>query len=150
MPRARRSRCRREELTESDKFFRAVICDPAAHRRGRRRRYVRSAGTDLYTPWGATPIIRNPFAATVFHGTITDAGGSGAGHDRHCVAGGAERDQDRILAGLFVHRFAPVRDPAALPSAEGWRWWSRVRRAASSDFTAQLIPFSLHLGACWF
>src|SRR5215216_4576423 len=67
-----------KKLTENDKVFVLVIASGSTGAAAAAD-YVRSAKIPTYNIFGATAIIREPFARNVFHGSMPDAGASGEG-----------------------------------------------------------------------
>ena len=67
-----------KKLTENDKVFILVLASGSTGAAAAAD-YVRSAKIPTYNIFGATPIIREPFARNVFHGSMPDPVVTGSG-----------------------------------------------------------------------
>jgi branched-chain amino acid transport system substrate-binding protein len=92
---------------------------------------------------GATPIIRNPFARNVFHGTITDAGGSGQGMIDIAFRAVPKATKIGILAGTYAFPQSHLAEiQPRLAKRGGVEVVVEQFDAAARDYTAQLISFA--------
>ena len=131
-----------KKLTESDKVFVLVIATGSTGAAAAAD-YVRSDGIPTYNTVGATPIIRNPFARNVFHGTITDAGGSGQGMIDIALRAVPNATKIGILAGTYAFPQSHLNEiQPRLAKRGGVEVVVEKFDAAASDYTAQLISFA--------
>jgi branched-chain amino acid transport system substrate-binding protein len=131
-----------KKLNENDKVFVLVIATGSTGAAAAAD-YVRAAGIPTYNTVGATPIIRNPFARNVFHGTITDAGGSGQGMIDIAFRAVPNATKIGILAGTYAFpqsHLAEIRP--RLAKRAGVDVVVEQFDAAARDYTAQLISFA--------
>ena len=131
-----------KKLVESDKVFVLVIATGSTGAAAAAD-YVRAVGIPTYNTVGATPIIRNPFARNVFHGTITDAGGSGQGMIDIAFRAVPNATKIGILAGTYAFpqsHLAEIRP--RLAKRGGVEVVVEQFDAAARDYTAQLIAFA--------
>jgi branched-chain amino acid transport system substrate-binding protein len=131
-----------KKLTENDKVFVLVIATGSTGAAAAAD-YVRAEGIPTYNTVGATPIIRNPFARNVFHGTITDAGGSGQGMIDIAFRAVPNATKIGILAGTYAFPQSHLAEiQPRLAKRGGVEVVVEKFDAAASDFTAQLISFA--------
>jgi branched-chain amino acid transport system substrate-binding protein len=131
-----------KKLTENDKVFVLVIASGSTGAAAAAD-YVRANGIPTYNTVGATPIIRNPFARNVFHGTITDAGGSGQGMIDIAFRAVPNATKIGILAGTYAFPQSHLAEiQPRLAKRGGVEVVVEKFDAAASDYTAQLISFA--------
>jgi branched-chain amino acid transport system substrate-binding protein len=131
-----------KKLVENDKVFVLVIATGSTGAAAAAD-YVRAVGIPTYNTVGATPIIRNPFARNVFHGTITDAGGSGQGMIDIAFRAVPNATRIGILAGTYAFpqsHLAEIRP--RLAKRGGVEVVVEQFDAAARDYTAQLVSFA--------
>jgi branched-chain amino acid transport system substrate-binding protein len=105
--------------------------------------YVRATKIPTYNTVGATPIIRNPFARNVFHGTITDAGGSGQGLIDIAFKAVPSATRIGVLAGTYAFPQSHLAEiQPRLAKRGGIEVTVEQFDAAARDYTAQLISFA--------
>jgi len=131
-----------KKLNESDKVFVLVIATGSTGAAAAAD-YVRADGIPTYNTVGATPIIRNPFARNVFHGTITDAGGSGQGMIDIAFRAVPKATKIGILAGTYAFPQSHLAEiQPRLAKRGGVDVVVEQFDAAARDYTAQLISFA--------
>ena len=131
-----------KKLVENDKVFVLVIATGSTGAAAAAD-YVRSVGIPTYNTVGATPIIRNPFARNVFHGTITDAGGSGQGMIDIAFRAVPNATKIGILAGTYAFPQSHLAEiKPRLEKRGGVEIVVEQFDAAARDYTAQLISFA--------
>jgi branched-chain amino acid transport system substrate-binding protein len=131
-----------KKLNESDKVFVLVIATGSTGAAAAAD-YVRADGIPTYNTVGATPIIRNPFARNVFHGTITDAGGSGQGMIDIAFRAVPNATKIGILAGTYAFPQSHLAEiQPRLAKRGGVEVVVEQFDAAARDYTAQLISFA--------
>ena len=139
---AGRERRRRQEAQRERQGLRSGDRD-RQHRRGRRRRLRAGRRIPTYNTVGATPIIRNPFARNVFHGTITDAGGSGQGMIDIAFRAVPNATKIGVLAGTYAFPQSHLAEiQPRLAKRGGVEVVVEQFDAAARDYTAQLISFA--------
>ena len=131
-----------KKLNENDKVFVLVIATGSTGAAAAAD-YVRADGIPTYNTVGATPIIRNPFARNVFHGTITDAGGSGQGMIDIAFRAVPNATKIGILAGTYAFPQSHLAEiQPRLAKRGGVEVVVEQFDAAARDYTAQLISFA--------
>ena len=131
-----------KKLIENDKVFVLVIATGSTGAAAAAD-YVRAVGIPTYNTVGATPIIRNPFARNVFHGTITDAGGSGQGMIDIAFRAVPNATKIGILAGTYAFPRSHLAEiKPRLAKRGGVEVVVEQFDAAARDYTAQLIAFA--------
>ena len=89
-----------KKLTESDKVFILVLASGSTGAAAAAD-YVRSAKIPTYNIFGATPIIREPFARNVFHGSMPDPVVTGSGMIDEVFKAVPNIKKVGVLAGTF-------------------------------------------------
>jgi branched-chain amino acid transport system substrate-binding protein len=131
-----------KKLVENDKVFVLVIATGSTGAAAAAD-YVRAAKIPTYNTVGATPIIRNPFARNVFHGTITDAGGSGQGLIDIAFRAMPNATKIGILAGTYAFPQSHLAElQPRLAKRGGVDVVVEQFDAAARDYTAQLVSFA--------
>ncbi len=132
-----------KKLVENDKVFVLVIATGSTGAAAAAD-YVRGAKIPTYNTVGATPIIRNPFARNVFHGTITDAGGSGQGMIDIAFRAAPNAKRIGILSGTYAFPQSHLAEIKPRLEKRGNIEALVVEQfdAAARDYTAQLIAFA--------
>ncbi len=125
-----------KKLTENNRVFILVLASGST---GAVADYVRSAGVPTYNLFGATPIIRNPFARNVFHGAIPPAVVSGHGMIEQAFKAVPNAKTVGILAGTYA--FPQSNLKAIKPQLEkrGVKVLLQEFDQGAKDFTAQLV-----------
>jgi branched-chain amino acid transport system substrate-binding protein len=132
-----------KKLNENDKAFILVIATGSTGAAAAAD-YVRSAGVPTYNLFGATPIIRNPFARNVFHGSMPPAEISGAGLIEEVFKAVPGAKKVGILAGSYPFPQSNLKAIQPLLEKRGVEVAVEQFDAAASDYTAQLISFARH------
>jgi branched-chain amino acid transport system substrate-binding protein len=131
-----------KKLVENDQVFVLVIATGSTGAAAAAD-YVRAAKIPTYNTVGATPIIRNPFARNVFHGTITDAGGSGQGLIDIAFRAMPNATKIGILAGTYAFPQSHLAELGPrLAKRGGVDVVVEQFDAAARDYTAQLVSFA--------
>src|SRR6516165_6769537 len=131
-----------KKLVENDKVFVLVIATGSTGAAAAAD-YVRAAKIPTYNTVGATPIIRNPFARNVLHGTITDAGGSAQGLIDIAFRAVPNATKIGILAGTYAFPQSHLAEiPPRLAKRGGIDVVVEQFDAAARDYTAQLVSFA--------
>jgi branched-chain amino acid transport system substrate-binding protein len=131
-----------KKLVENDKVFVLVIATGSTGAAAAAD-YVRAVGIPTYNTVGATPIIRNPFARNVFHGTITDAGGSGQGMIDIAFRAVPNATRIGVLAGTYAFPQSHLAEiKPRLAKRGGVEVVVEQFDAAARDYTAQLVAFA--------
>lgn len=131
-----------KKLVENDKVFVLVIATGSTGAAAAAD-YVREAGIPTYNTVGATPIIRNPFARNVFHGTIPEAGITGQAMIDIAFQAVPNAKKVGVLAGTYAFPQSHLAEiKPRLERRGGLDVVIEQFDAAASDFTAQLISFA--------
>jgi branched-chain amino acid transport system substrate-binding protein len=130
-----------KKLVESDKVF-ALILASGSTGAAAAADYVRETGVPTYNLYGATPIIRTPFAKNVFHGGMPDAPTSA----QALVDRVYQARPDAKKIGLLVGTYAfPQSNKAAILPILDKRGVTPVIAEFDQDardFTSQLISMA--------
>jgi branched-chain amino acid transport system substrate-binding protein len=130
-----------KKLVENDKVFVLVIASGSTGAAAAAD-YVRSAQIPTYNTVGATPIIRDPFARNVFHGTIPPASVTGQAMIDIGFQAVANATRVGILAGTYAFPQSHLAEiKPRLEKRGGVEVVVEQFDAAASDFTAQLVSF---------
>jgi len=130
-----------KKLTESDKVFVLVIASGSTGAAAAAD-YVRSAGIPTYNIFGATAIIRDPFARNVFHGSMPDAGVSGEGMIEQAMRAAPGAKKVGILAGTYAFPQSNLKAIQPRLEKRGVEVVVEQFDAAARDYTAQLVSFA--------
>src|SRR5215211_1794050 len=132
-----------KKLVENDKVFVLVIATGSTGAAAAAD-YVRAAKIPTYNTVGATPIIRNPFARNVFHGSIPDAGASGQGMIDIAFRAVPNAKRIGILSGTYAFPQSHLAEIKPRLEKRGGIDALVVEQfdAAARDYTAQLISFA--------
>jgi branched-chain amino acid transport system substrate-binding protein len=131
-----------KKLVENDKVFVLVIASGSTGAAAAAD-YVRSAQIPTYNTVGATPIIREPFARNVFHGTIPPASVTGQAMIDIGFQAVANATRIGVLAGTYAFpqsHLAEIRP--RLEKRGALEVVVEQFDAAANDFTAQLVAFA--------
>jgi len=131
-----------KKLVENEKVFVLVIASGSTGAAAAAD-YVRSVQIPTYNTVGATPIIREPFARNVFHGTIPPAAITGQAMIDIGFQTVANATKIGVLAGTYAFpqsHLAEIRP--RLEKRGGIEVVIEQFDAAASDFTAQLVSFA--------
>jgi branched-chain amino acid transport system substrate-binding protein len=130
-----------KKLVENDKVFVLVIASGSTGAAAAAD-YVRSAQIPTYNTVGATPIIRDPFARNVFHGTIPPASITGQAMIDIAFQAVANATRIGVLAGTYAFPQSHLAEiKPRLEKRGGLEVVVEQFDAAASDFTAQLVSF---------
>lgn len=133
-----------KKLVEDDKVFVLVIASGSTGAAAAAD-YVRTAKIPTYNTVGATPIIRNPFARNVFHGTIPPAAVTGQALIDIGFHAVPKATRVGVLAGTYAFPQSHLAEiKPRLERRGGIDVVVEQFDAAASDYTAQLVSFSRH------
>jgi branched-chain amino acid transport system substrate-binding protein len=131
-----------KKLVENDKVFVLVIASGSTGAAAAAD-YVRSAQIPTYNTVGATPIIREPFARNVFHGTIPPASVTGQAMIDIGFQAVPNATKVGVLAGTYAFPQSHLAEiKPRLEKRGGIEVFVEQFDAAASDFTAQLVSFA--------
>ncbi|MDB5512387.1 MAG: Amino acid/amide transporter substrate-binding protein family [Enterovirga sp.] len=130
-----------KKLVESDKVF-ALILSSGSTGAAAAANYVRETGVPTYNLFGATPIIRTPFAKNVFHGAMPDAPTSAQALVDRVYQAKPDAKKIGLLVGTYS--FPQSNKAAILPilEARGVKPVIEEFDQDSRDFTSQLISMA--------
>jgi len=131
-----------KKLVEEDKVF-ALILASGSTGAAAAADYVRAAKIPTYNIFGATPIIRVPFARNVFHSAIPAAETSGKAMIDEVFRAVPNAKKIGILAGTYAFpqsHLKTIREQLA--ARAGVEVVVEQFDAAARDFTAQLLSFA--------
>jgi branched-chain amino acid transport system substrate-binding protein len=133
-----------KKLVEDDKVFVLVIATGSTGAAAAAD-YVRAAKIPTYNTVGATPIIREPFARNVFHGTIPPASITGQALIDIGFQAVPKAAKVGVLAGTYAFPQSHLAEiKPRLEKRAGMELVVEQFDAAASDFTAQLVSFARH------
>lgn len=132
-----------KRLTENDKVF-ALVLASGSTGAAAAADYVRSAKIPTYNIFGATSIIREPFARNVFHGAIPDAVVSGGEMVNAVFKAVPAVKKVGVLAGTYAFPQASLKAMAPIMQKRGLEVVLEQFDANANDYTAQLVSFARH------
>jgi len=131
-----------KKLVENDKVFVLVIASGSTGAAAAAD-YVRGAQIPTYNTVGATPIIREPFARNVFHGTIPPASVTGQAMIDIGFQAVPNATKIGVLSGTYAFPQSHLAEiKPRLEKRGGLEVVVEQFDAAASDFTAQLVSFA--------
>src|SRR5437868_2867908 len=131
-----------KKLVENDKVFVLVIASGSTGAAAAAD-YVRAAQIPTYNTVGATPIIREPFARNVFHGTIPPASVTGQAMIDIGFQAVPNATRVGVLAGTYAFPQSHLAEiQPRLAKRGGVEVVVEQFDAAARDYTAQLISFA--------
>ena len=130
-----------KKLVESDKVF-VLILASGSTGAAAAADFVRETGVPTYNIFGATPIIRNPFAENVFHSAIPAPQVSGQAMIDRVFEANPGAKKIGLLAGTYA--FPQANKKAIMPLLEkkGVEVVLEEFDQGSRDFTSQLLSFA--------
>ncbi len=130
-----------KKLVESDKVF-ALILASGSTGAAAAADYVRETGVPTYNLFGATPIIRTPFAKNIFHGAMPDAPTSAQALIDRVYQAKPDAKKIGLLVGTYA--FPQSNKAALLPLLEKRGVTPVIAEfdQDSRDFTSQLISMA--------
>jgi branched-chain amino acid transport system substrate-binding protein len=133
-----------KKLVEDDKVFVLVIATGSTGAAAAAD-YVRAAKIPTYNTVGATPIIREPFARNVFHGTIPPASITGQALIDIGFKAAPKATKIGVLAGTYAFPQSHLAEiKPRLEKRGGLEVFVEQFDAAATDYTAQLVSFARH------
>ena len=131
-----------KKLVENDRVFVLIIASGSTGAAAAAD-YVRSTQIPTYNTVGATPIIRDPFARNVFHGTIPPASVTGQAMIDIGFQAMPNATKVGVLAGTYAFPQSHLAEiKPRLDKRGGLEVVVEQFDAAASDFTAQLVSFA--------
>jgi branched-chain amino acid transport system substrate-binding protein len=131
-----------KKLVENDKVFVLIIASGSTGAAAAAD-YVRAAQIPTYNTVGATPIIREPFARNVFHGTIPPASITGQALIDIGFQAAPNATRVGVLAGTYAFPQSHLAEiEPRLAKRGGLEVVVEKFDAAARDYTAQLVSFA--------
>ncbi len=130
-----------KKLVEQDRVF-ALILASGSTGAAAAADYVRETGVPTYNIFGATTVIREPFARNVFHSAIPDADTSGQAMIRQARTFLPNQARIGILAGSYAFPQANLRAIEPRLREQGIEPMVQQFEQNARDFTGQLIAFA--------
>jgi branched-chain amino acid transport system substrate-binding protein len=131
-----------KKLVENDRVFVLVIATGSTGAAAAAD-YVRAAKIPTYNTVGATPIIREPFARNVFHGTIPPASVTGQAMIDIGFQAVPKATRIGVLAGTYAFPQSHLAEiEPRLAKKGGLEVVVEKFDAAARDYTAQLVSFA--------
>jgi branched-chain amino acid transport system substrate-binding protein len=131
-----------KKLVENDKVFVLIIASGSTGAAAAAD-YVRTAKIPTYNTVGATPIIREPFARNVFHGTIPPASVTGQAMIDIGFQAAPKATRIGVLAGTYAFPQSHLAEiEPRLAKRGGLEVVIEKFDAAARDYTAQLVSFA--------
>ncbi len=131
-----------KKLVEQDKVF-ALVLASGSTGAAAAADYVRSVGVPTYNLFGSTPVIREPFAANVFHGLIASTEVTAGSLVAQLARAGEKKPQRvGVLAGSYAYPQANLAILKPLLEKQGVALTLETFDQNAKDFTAQLVNFS--------
>jgi branched-chain amino acid transport system substrate-binding protein len=130
-----------KKLVEQDRVF-ALVLASGSTGAAAAADYVRETGVPTYNIFGATTVIRQPFARNVFHSAIPDADTSGLALIRRARAVAPNAPRVGILAGSYAFPQANLRAIEPRLREHGFEAVVQQFEQNARDFTGQLIALA--------
>jgi len=130
-----------KKLVEQDRVF-ALVLASGSTGAAAAADYVRETGVPTYNIFGATTVIREPFARNVFHSAIPDADTSGQAMIRQARAFLPNQARIGILAGSYAFPQANLRAIEPRLREQGIEPVVQQFEQNARDFTGQLIALA--------
>src|SRR5947208_3377761 len=131
-----------KKLVENEKVFVLVIASGSTGAAAAAD-YVRAAQIPTYNTVGATPIIREPFARNIFHGTIPPASVTGQAMIDIGFQAVPKATRVGVLAGTYAFPQSHLAEiEPRLAKRGGLEVVVEKFDAAARDYTAQLVSFA--------
>jgi branched-chain amino acid transport system substrate-binding protein len=130
-----------KKLTESDKVFVLVLASGSTGAAAAAD-YVRSAKIPTYNIFGATPIIREPFARNIFHGSIPDPVVTGSAMVNEIFKAVPGAKKVGVLAGTYAFPQANLKVMTPIMQKRGLEVVLEQFDVNANDYTAQLVSFA--------
>lgn len=130
-----------KKLVEGDKVF-ALVLASGSTGAAAAADYVRQTGIPTYNMFGATPIIREPFAKNVFHGAVPDPLGSAEKLIALARRSVPAAKKIGIMAGTYAFPQSNLKALEPRARAAGLEPVIEQFDQGARDFTAQLVSFT--------
>lgn len=131
-----------KKLVEQDKVFVLVLASGSTGAAAAAD-YVRSVGIPTYNLFGSTPVIREPFAANVFHGAIASTEVTAGSLVAQLARAGEKKPQRvGVLAGTYAYPQANLALLKPMLEKQGMPITLETFDQNAKDFTAQLVSFT--------
>lgn len=131
-----------KKLVEQDKVF-ALVLASGSTGAAAAADYVRSVGVPTYNLFGSTPVIREPFAANVFHGAVASTEVTAGALVAQLARAGEKKPQRvGVLVGSYAYPQANLAVLKPLLEKQGVALTLETFDQNAKDFTAQLVNLS--------
>ena len=130
-----------KKLTENDNVFILVFASGSTGAAAAAD-YVRSAKIPTYNIFGATPIIREPFARNVFHGSMPYPVVTGSGMVDEVFKAVPNIKKVGVLAGTYAFPQANLKAMMPILQKRNLEVVLEQFDTAATDYTAQLVSFA--------
>lgn len=129
-----------KKLVEQDKVY-ALILASGSTGAAAAADYVRSVAIPTYNIFGATPVIREPFAKNIYHGAVTDAQRIAEAMVTQLVRG-SRPSKVGVLAGTYAFPQANLAVMKPVLEKSGLPFVIEQFDQNAKDFTSQLVSFT--------
>jgi branched-chain amino acid transport system substrate-binding protein len=130
-----------KKLTENDKVFILVLASGSTGAAAAAD-YVRAAKIPTYNIFGATPIIREPFARNIFHGSMPAPEVTGGEMVNEVFKAVPGVKKVGVLAGTYAFPQANLKAMAPILKSRGLEVVLEQFDVNANDYTAQLVSFA--------
>ncbi len=130
-----------KKLVEQDKIFILVLASGSTGAAAAAD-YVRQVGVPTYNLYGSTPIIRNPFAANVFHGAIVPVEVAAPDLISMFYDEGNQPKKFGVLAGTYAFPQATLKAVEDVMKQRKLDYMVEQFDQSARDFTSQLVAFA--------
>jgi branched-chain amino acid transport system substrate-binding protein len=130
-----------KKLVEQDKVFILILASGSTGAAAAAD-YVRETGVPTYNLFGSTPIIRNPFAANVFHGAIVTIDNAALALLSQIYDGGYQAKKIGVLAGTYAFPQATLKAVEEVLKNKKVDYVVEQFDQAARDYTSQLVSFT--------
>lgn len=130
-----------KKLVEQDKVF-ALILASGSTGAAAAADYVRETGVPTYNIYGTTSIIREPFAANVFHGQVTDGPAQAKMFVKRILSVAGASKKIGVLAGTYAFPQSTLKYLEPELRAAGFDFVLEQFDLGAREFTAQLVSFA--------
>ncbi len=130
-----------KKLVEQDKVFILILASGSTGAAAAAD-YVRQTGVPTYNLFGSTPIIRNPFAANVFHGAIVTIDNAALALISQIYDGGYQAKKIGVLAGTYAFPQATLKAVEEAMKTKKIDYVVEQFDQSARDYTSQLVSFA--------
>jgi branched-chain amino acid transport system substrate-binding protein len=130
-----------KKLVEQDKVFILILASGSTGAAAAAD-YVRETGVPTYNLFGSTPIIRNPFAANVFHGAIVTIDNAALALISQIYDGDYKAKKIGVLAGTYAFPQATLKAVEDAMKEKKIDYVVEQFDQTARDYTSQLVSFT--------